>query len=143
MSGNTKLRGFAPDGMVVLERWGGEANVEVSPESLEALREACTNGLPVKPSALSPTDHLDDFATGYDTQSGRVKVDLDSGVVPDVIAMFESYIEEYTGLKDEVDVRRVEQAREWMGALKKALQDKKNFLDLNEPGMKDAAEVPQ
>ena len=141
MAGNTKLKGFAPDGMIVLERWGGEAHVEVSSDSLEAIRKACIDGLPKKPSELRPTDHLDDFNAGYDIHDGRAKVDVDTGVLEDLIAMFDSYVEEYTGVSGEPETRRLEQAQEWTGALKKVLQDKKNFLDLNEPGIRD--EVPQ
>ena len=142
MAGNTKLKGFSPDNKIVLERWGGEEEVAVSAESLEAIRVACTDKLPAKPSELHPTDHLEDFHSWYDTYDGRAKVVMDTAVLPDLIAMFESYVEEYTGFSG-VREKRVAQAREWAAALKQVQQDKKNFLDLNEPGVDHAIEVPQ
>jgi hypothetical protein len=74
MAGNTKFIGFSPDGMVQLERWGGKAMIEISKESLNALRAACYNGLPKNPPAQlhSTGTHVE-----YDEERGRVEILLD------------------------------------------------------------------
>lgn len=73
MSGNTKFMGFGIDGMVTLARWGDEANVELSDESIEALRQACFQGLPKKPPTQA---HSAKTAVNYDEETGAVFVRL-------------------------------------------------------------------
>ena len=71
MAGNTKFMGFGNQGMVTLARWGGEALVEVSSESLDALRKACYEGLPKKPPVQVTVANT---KVEYDERQGRVEV---------------------------------------------------------------------
>ena len=74
MAGNTKFMGFGIKGMVTLARWGGEAHVELSQESVEALRQACHDGLPMKPPVQLSTAGT---KVDYDEETGVVVVRLD------------------------------------------------------------------
>jgi hypothetical protein len=71
MAGNTKFMGFGIKGMVTLARWGGEAHVEVSSDSLEALRKACYDGLPKKPPVQVT---IANTQVEYDDRQGRVEI---------------------------------------------------------------------
>ena len=81
MAGNTKLTGFGADGMVVLERWGGEAHVEVSKDSLKALRQACHQGLPKKP----PPHLARSLDANYNYQTGDVNIRLHASQASELI----------------------------------------------------------
>jgi len=95
MAGNTKLRGFAPGGIVVLERWGGQADFKVSDESLESIRYACTHILPKKP--LEPKGRPGSVAL-YDERRGCAEVTLsieDTKKVARVLRQGCYYIQEH------------------------------------------------
>ena len=74
MAGNTKLIGFGIKGMVTLARWGGEANVELSEESITALRQACHEGLPLKPPPQPVTSGT---WVDYDENQGAVRLRME------------------------------------------------------------------
>lgn len=46
MSRNTKFMGFVGDSQIALERWGSVATVQLSEDSIGALRKACYEELP-------------------------------------------------------------------------------------------------
>lgn len=75
MAGNTKFMGFSPDGMVKLTRWGGEAMIEISKESVASLRIACFDGLPKKPPLHTVVSKP--LRINYDETTGAVVMVLD------------------------------------------------------------------
>jgi len=125
MAGNTKFMGFTPDGKVQLERWKGKAIVDVSPESLSALRTACYQELPKQPDQRR-RDDLDEFNAHYDDNVGRVVVDMD----PEAAKYLASQLAFF---RDSEVVERVEP---WVHSLNEAVQAHHDYHNKEgEPGV--------
>lgn len=123
MAGNTKLKGFTPEGKVQLERWGSKTLVVVSGGSLEALRKACYEDLPKKPDQGNDAciDHI-----YYDEHLGSVRMVLgieSASYLADClesVAPFEGY----------------ENMGGWSTRLRKAVQDHYDYHNRDgEPGV--------
>jgi len=79
MKGNTKLLGFGveprkddptvKDPIVLLGRWGAKVSVVLPNESVDAIRKACTDLLPIRPLTPRMTR---DYVVDYDEDLGRV-----------------------------------------------------------------------
>lgn len=133
MAGNTKLIGFTPDGKVQLERWGIKVVVKVSERSLMFMRNACYQQLPSKPQQRK-RDDLDDFNVQYDTDVGRIRLDLDVQTAEALAKRLESSQAKFFVFR-RAGAKRV---GAWIHSLKDAVQAHLDFHNASgEPGIDD------
>lgn len=134
MAGNTKLLGFSAvkEGALTLERWGGKAEVVVSPESLAALRKTCFEDLPRAPATQS---HWPDYKTAYEGDMGRTALSLNMVTTKILVEALGRYIDHRQGVDSEGKTGLMENLRE---DLKRCVEEHKAYLDTdNEPGVDD------
>ena len=133
MAGNTKLRGFTPDGKVQLERWGSSIIVEVSKDSLTHLRDACFTQLPKKPP--KQTKLIGDMDTKYDSNCGRVNVSM----TPHIASLLSEFLSDMLKELDEpsISLTVITTLSELNESLLQAVEKHKEYISIDEPGVKN------
>jgi hypothetical protein len=127
MAGNTKLIGFdVKSSKIKLRRWGEDVMVKVSPESVEAIRKVCTYDLPRKP--LPHHTGLFELQVQYDESFGQAVVRMNPAVLERLIGYLRSTPEKEAEFLNHHFV-------ELVGGLDQALEDHRNYTDVDEPGL--------
>lgn len=129
MAGNTKLVGFLSDNRIQLERWGTSATIQLDDESVQAIRRACFEQLPQRPTQSS-SDHLDDFGVRYDSGVGRIQLELSTDAASLLADLLDVVMNKTQAGEEE---RRTVQP--YVDAIRKAVQAHKDFHDRCEPGV--------
>ena len=130
MASNTKFLGFGPHGVVQLERWGQKADARLPTEAIKELRRICYEVLPKQPPERMGGLHPDEFAASYDESMGRVHLSLS----PDMAFKMASFLT--VACNDMPAVPDVLEIREWAAELIRCHQAHRDYLDLDEPGVR-------
>lgn len=119
MAGNTRFMGFGNDGTLNFKRWGGHAQVRVDSDTREKLMTMCRRQLPARP----PDVQKSVTQATFDGSVGAVNLRLD--------------IEDANALLGMLSASRWEQANRLAAMLRVAVEDRRQYFDLDEPGVTD------
>jgi hypothetical protein len=129
MAGNTKLLGFGA-GFVTLQRWGGEANVDLPSGSIDALKKACHEELPSAPEDTSRFSHLS--GVKYEPDYGLVRMTM----TPTQAALIQDALKERA---DEADSNEREELLVWAEELQDKIKEHEDYINpKGEPGVDDS-----
>ena len=136
MAGNTKLLGFAPDGTVLLQRWGKKASVKLPAESIQILRDACYNDLPKKPAGQFIP--ITEFRAQYDERTGTIEIEVSAGAASKVAKALGiiSFAHQHSVGDQKQNPESAEELKGWSARLEDLVAEHKRYLDTkDEPGV--------